>query len=164
VCIITSPSFASDSQRTQGHRAVQFLTCFLCLNPALSDQPNQIPQTLLGIRRVVLRIRPPAALLCLDPKNETQEPFGHVLIICYEHLMDRGWSMNLSSAFLVLLFALAIAGIAQANDQQAQQSCVNAAICLLAVRSGLSPGRRSDLQVHYTSLALGDRHGLIGIS
>ena len=76
--------------------------------------------------------------------------------------VDRGWSMTLSSPFLALLFALAIAGIAQANDQQAQQSCVNAAICLLAVRSGSSPRRRSDLQVHYTSLALGDRRGSIG--
>ena len=71
-------------------------------------------------------------------------------------------SMNLSSSFLILLFALAIAGLAQANDQQAQQSCVNAAICLFAVRSGLSPWRRSDLQVHFTSLALGDRRGSIG--
>jgi hypothetical protein len=35
---------------------------------------------------------------------------------------------------------------------------------LLAVRSGSSPRRRSDLQVHYTSLALGDRSGLTGIS
>ena len=70
--------------------------------------------------------------------------------------MDRGWSMNLSSAFLGLLFALATAGVAQANNQQTQQSCVNAAICLLAVRSGLSPQRRSDLQMSYTSLALGE--------
>ena len=75
--------------------------------------------------------------------------------------MDRGWSMTVSSAFLALLFALAIAGIAQANDQQAQQLCVTAAICLLAVLSGSSPRRRSDLQVHYTSLALGYRRGLI---
>jgi hypothetical protein len=75
----------------------------------------------------------------------------------HEHLMDRGWSMNLNFAFLGLLFSLMIAGVAQANNQQAQQSWVNAAICLLAVRSGLSPERRSDLQVPYTSLALGDR-------
>ena len=77
--------------------------------------------------------------------------------ICYEHLMDRGWSMNLSSAFLVLLFALAIAGLAHASNQQAQQSCVNATICLLAIRSGLSPGRRSDLQAHYISFAWGNQ-------
>jgi hypothetical protein len=67
--------------------------------------------------------------------------------------LDRGWSMTLSSAFLALLFALGIAGITQANDQQAQQSCVNTAICLLAVRSGSLSRRRSDLQVHYTALA-----------
>ena len=70
--------------------------------------------------------------------------------------------MKLSSAFLVLLFAVATVGIAQANNQQAQQSCINAAICLLAVRSGLSPARRSDLQAHYTSSALGGQRGLIG--
>jgi hypothetical protein len=46
-----------------------------------------------------------------------------------------------------------------ANDQQTQQVCVNAAICLLAVRSGLSPDRRSDLQLHHTSLAV--RSGLV---
>jgi hypothetical protein len=64
--------------------------------------------------------------------------------------------MNLSSAFLFLLFVLAIVGLAQSNNQQAQESYVNAAICLLAVRSGLSPTRRSDLQMN-TSLALGDQ-------
>jgi hypothetical protein len=78
--------------------------------------------------------------------------------------VDRGWSMTISSALLALLFAPAIVGIAKTNDQQAQQSCVNAAICLLAVRSGSSPRRRSDLQVHYTALALGDRRGLTGMS
>ena len=75
--------------------------------------------------------------------------------------VDRGWSMTLSSVFFALLFALAIVGVAQANNQQAQQSCVNAAICLLAVRSGLSPGRRSAPQVH-DSLALGDQRRPIG--
>ena len=35
--------------------------------------------------------------------------------------MDRGWSMNLSSAFLFLLFVLAIVGLEQANNQQAQE-------------------------------------------
>jgi hypothetical protein len=78
--------------------------------------------------------------------------------------VDRGWSMTFSSTFLALLFALAIVGVAQANNQRAQQSCINAAVCLLAVRSGFSPGRRSDLQVHYTSLSLGNRRGLIKIS
>jgi hypothetical protein len=68
--------------------------------------------------------------------------------------------MTLSTSLLGLLFALAIAGGTQANNQQVQQSFVNAAICLLAVRSGLSPGRRSELQTHYTSLALGDQRRL----
>ena len=37
-----------------------------------------------------------------------------------------------------------------------QQLCINAATCLLAVRSGLSPGRKSDLQMHRTPSAFGD--------
>jgi len=78
--------------------------------------------------------------------------------------LDGGWSMTFSSTFIAFLFALAIVGVAQANDQQAQRSYINAAVCLLAVRSGLSPGRRTDLQVHYTSLSLGDRRGLSKIS
>jgi hypothetical protein len=63
--------------------------------------------------------------------------------------------VTLNSALVIFLFALTIAGVTHTNNQQVQQSCVNAAICLLAVRSGSSPRRRSDLQVHYTSLALG---------
>ena len=35
----------------------------------------------------------------------------------------------------------------RADNQQIQQLCVNAAF-LLAVRSGLSPGRKSDLQMY----------------
>jgi hypothetical protein len=80
-------------------------------------------------------------------------PYGRVFD------MDRGWSMQLSSILLIFLFALALIGIARANNQQAQQSCVNAAICLLAVRSGLIAGRRSDLQTHYTSLAFCAQRG-----
>ena len=38
--------------------------------------------------------------------------------------------------------------------------CVNAATCLLAVRSGLSPGRKSDLQMHRTLSAFGDHRAL----
>ena len=40
--------------------------------------------------------------------------------------MDRGWSMTLSSALPIVLFALALTGVARADNQQAQQSCVNA--------------------------------------
>jgi hypothetical protein len=79
--------------------------------------------------------------------------------------MDRGWSMQFSSILLIFLFALALTGIARANNQQAQQSCVNAAICLLAVRSGLIAGRRADLQGHYTSLAFcAQRGSLVSVS
>jgi hypothetical protein len=48
--------------------------------------------------------------------------------------------MKRSSIPPIVLFALAFTGVVWANDQQIQQACVNAAICLLAVRSGLSPG------------------------
>src|ERR1700730_4583154 len=53
------------------------------------------------------------------------------------------------------LFALALIGVVRANDQQTQQACVNAAICLLAVRSGLSPDRRpeSPSTFHYFGLS-----------
>jgi hypothetical protein len=52
---------------------------------------------------------------------------------------------------------LALAGVARANDQQAQQACVNGAICLLAVRSA-SARRQSDLQGNHTSIAALERH------
>ena len=61
--------------------------------------------------------------------------------------------MKLSSTVFFLLFAIALT---RADNQQIQQSCVNAATCLLAVRSGLSPGRKSDLQMHRTFSASGD--------
>jgi hypothetical protein len=66
--------------------------------------------------------------------------------------------MKCSSILPIVVFALALIGVVRANDQQTQQTCVNAAICLLAVRSGLSPDRRSDFQAHHTSLAV--RRGL----
>jgi hypothetical protein len=62
--------------------------------------------------------------------------------------------MKSSSILPIVPFALALTGVVWANDQQTQQVCVNAAICLLAVRSGLSPDRRSDLQLHHMSLAV----------
>ena len=61
--------------------------------------------------------------------------------------------MKLSSTVFFLLFAIALT---RADNQQIQQLCVNAATCLLAVRSGLSPGRKSDLQMHRTHSAFGD--------
>jgi hypothetical protein len=67
--------------------------------------------------------------------------------------------MKRGSILPIVLFALALTGVVWANDQRTQQVCVNAAICLLAVRSGLSPDRRSDLQPQHTSLAV--RCGLV---
>ena len=61
--------------------------------------------------------------------------------------------MKLSSTVFFLLFAIALT---RADNQQTQQSCVNAATCLLAVRSGLSPGRKSDLQMCRTHSAFCD--------
>ena len=70
--------------------------------------------------------------------------------------------MTLSSTLPIVLFALALTGVTRAENQQAQQSCVNVAICLLAVRSRSLPDRRSDLQARLTALACCERRGLIG--
>ena len=70
--------------------------------------------------------------------------------------------MTLSSALPIVLFALALIGVTRADNQQAQQSSVNAAICLLAVRSRSLPKRRSDLEARYTELACCQRLYLIG--
>jgi hypothetical protein len=65
--------------------------------------------------------------------------------------------MKLGSALPIILFGLALAGVARANDQQAQQACVNGAICLLAVRSA-SARRQSDLQGNHAFIAALERH------
>jgi hypothetical protein len=70
--------------------------------------------------------------------------------------------MKRSSILPFVLFALALTGVVRANDQQTQQACVNAAICLLAVRSGLSPDRRPDLQANFSSLDFRVCRGLVG--
>ena len=75
--------------------------------------------------------------------------------------LDRGWSMTLNSALPFVLFALALIGVSRADNQQAQQSSVNAAICLLAVRSRSLPEGRSNLQARYTDLACCQRLYLI---
>jgi hypothetical protein len=68
--------------------------------------------------------------------------------------------MRLSSTVSLLLLALALTGVMRADNQQIQQLCVNATTCLLAVRSGLSPGRKSDLQMHRTLSAFGGHRAL----
>jgi hypothetical protein len=83
-----------------------------------------------------------------------QEPFESIFVfLVTSTLLDRGWSMKLSSTAFLLLFAVALT---RADNQQIQQLCINAATCLLSVRSGLSPGRKSDLQMHRTPSAFGD--------
>jgi hypothetical protein len=94
---------------------------------------------------------------CLSEKG-AQEPFESIFVFLVTSiLLDRGWSMKLSSTVFFLLFAVALT---RADNQQIQQLCVNAATCLLAVRSGLSPGRKSDLQMHRTHSAFGDHRVL----
>jgi hypothetical protein len=64
--------------------------------------------------------------------------------------------MKLSSTIVLSVFALALIGVTRADNQQIQQLCVNAASSLLAIRSGLSPDRKSGLRIHHTLLAFGD--------
>ena len=90
---------------------------------------------------------------CLREKG-AQEPFESIFVfLVTSTLLDRGWSMKLSST----VFLLAVCNrLTRADNQQIQQSCVNAATCLLAVRSSLSPGRKSDLQMYRTHSAFCD--------
>jgi stage V sporulation protein SpoVS len=59
-----------------------------------------------------------------------------------------------------MLFALALAGVVRANDPQIQQSCMNVAVCALAVRSGFLADRRADLQMRHAFLFASDRRSL----
>jgi hypothetical protein len=59
--------------------------------------------------------------------------------------VDGGWSMTLKITPLVTLFGLALLLIGQTSDLQTQRTTMNAAMCVLAIRSGLST-RRSGLQ------------------
>ena len=62
-------------------------------------------------------------------KKENKEPYGRILTFFVTSTLDRGWSMTLNSALSIVLFALALIGVTRADNQQAQQSSVNAAIC-----------------------------------
>jgi hypothetical protein len=87
---------------------------------------------------------------CLSEKG-AQEPFESIFVfLVTSTLLDRGWSMKLSSTIFLLLFAIALT---RPDNQQIQQLCVNAATCLLAVRSGLSLGRKWK---HRTPSTFGD--------
>ena len=68
--------------------------------------------------------------------------------------------MRFSSLLPMALFALTIATVVRANDQQMQQAAMNAAVCLLAIRAG-STDRRSDLQAHHKSLVFGNFGDLV---
>ena len=95
-------------------------------------------------------------------QKKTQEPYGRILTFFVTSTLDRGWSMTLNSALSIVLFALALIGVTRADNQQAQQSSVNAAICLLAVRSRSLPDRRSDLQARHAHSVCCQRLSLIG--
>ena len=49
--------------------------------------------------------------------------------------------MKLSSTSLVISFGFVLLLIGRTSDQQTQQSAMNAAMCALAIRSGLSTRR-----------------------
>ena len=72
----------------------------------------------------------------------------------HEHFIGQGMvhDTQLNGFFLAICYRAKT----RADNQQIQQLCVNAAGCLLAVRSGLSLGRKSDLQMHRTPSAFGD--------
>ena len=74
--------------------------------------------------------------------------------------MDGGQSMTPGSTLSLTLFALALVGVVRASDPQIQQSCMNVAVCALAVRSGFLADRRSDLQVRHPSLFASDQRSL----
>jgi hypothetical protein len=61
--------------------------------------------------------------------------------------------MKLTAVLPLVAFGLALTAVGKTNDQQAQQTFVNAAIGALAIRAGSSPNRRTDLQLHYGALA-----------
>jgi hypothetical protein len=97
-------------------------------------------------------------------RDETPELCDRILILFVTSFdMDRGWSMTIRSTLPFLLFALALAAVARAGDQQTQQCCVNVVVCGLAVRSGLLANRRSDLQVRYDDPLASERRHFIGI-
>ncbi len=50
--------------------------------------------------------------------------------------------MKLSKILTLIVFSLALMGVVKANDQQTQQTPMNAAIGVLAIRSGASQNRR----------------------
>jgi stage V sporulation protein SpoVS len=59
-----------------------------------------------------------------------------------------------------MLFALALTGVVRANDPQTQQSCMNVAVCALAVRSGFLADKRSDLQIRHAFMLASDQRSL----
>ena len=88
----------------------------------------------------------------------SQELLSGVLISLFICIVDRGWSMNLSSVLSIVLFALVFTGVARSSDPQLQQICTNAGMCLLAVRSGLSGRGQISDHINYVNAAV--RYGI----
>jgi hypothetical protein len=55
-------------------------------------------------------------------------------------------NMTISTIVPTVLLALTLAGVVQAHDQQEQQTWMNAAVCMLAVRAGALSTRRTGLR------------------
>jgi hypothetical protein len=55
----------------------------------------------------------------------TLELCGRILICLLRASVDGGWSMTIRSRWLLSPFALALAAVAHAGDQQTRQSCFN---------------------------------------
>jgi hypothetical protein len=138
-----------------GAEALSSTTIGALIRPlGLPDMPAQRRETLSSRYEGMIstkRTSPVYRIAFLKMHSGTFRKLFRFLIT--STLLDRGWSMTLSSTVFFLLFAIVLT---RADNQQIQQLCVDAATCLLAVRSGLSPGRKSDLQMHRTPSAFGD--------
>jgi hypothetical protein len=121
-----------------------FVARFFCCDACFADNGRLFDATLHALLqklRVPMRL-PDAELMT---RNFTRRyPFSY-----HDHV-DRGWSMTFNKTLNAILqsalLGVTVVGIVHAHDQQAQQTCMNAAVCLLAVRSGSSPTRRTGLR------------------
>ena len=111
-------------------------------------RPPRLPD-MLAQSRVALSDQIHLTSLPHCPREKgAQEPFESIFVfLSRAHYWTGDGPLKLSPTVFLLLFAIALT---RAGNQQIQQSCVNAATCLLAFRPSLSLGRKSDLQMHRT--------------
>ena len=136
-------------------------------NTATSKSPGRNAQTLFGQRTkeasfFVLRRRFALRRSPYRISDSQAEELNDRIFICLVRAsnMDGGQSMTPGSILSLMLFALALAGVVRASDLQIQQSCMNVAVCALAVRSGFLADRRSDFQIRHVSLFASDQRSL----